>query len=243
MELDVGGQTRYLGDVLNLVAQGPVASEAAAYGAHQTVRDARRQSGIVRVGPDVAPSFKATSPVCHRRKNRPKRGRRLFVFGRARDPPPRNIHAAPRGVAATRPQRDHRHALIPQVHRCAAKRISNINADLPKVQWRTLDALGGFLLMSCLLVSFDAPWLEAGVFAAGTGALAALYLVLRDLSDPFGGHWSVCAAEEAIAKLVVRLGGGQNPRRRSVSPPPPPPPSRSGRVLRSASKAARAALP
>jgi hypothetical protein len=137
VELDIGGRTTKLGDILALVAEGPITSESAAGAIHQTLRD---------------------------------------------------------------------------VHRCAAKRISNINADLPLLQWRTLETLALMLGCSFSLVSLDNEWVEAIVFASGVAATALFYVVMRDLSDPFSGHWSVSAAEEAIHLLSVRLDGPRSPQ-------------------------------
>ena len=137
VELDIGGKTVKLGDLLRLVADGPITSESAAAAVHQTLRD---------------------------------------------------------------------------VHRCAAKRISNINADLPLLQWRTLETLALFIGASFSLVSLDNEWVEAVVFASGVAATALFYFVLRDLSDPFSGHWSVMAAEEAIHLLSVRIDGPRSPQ-------------------------------
>ena len=100
------------------------------------------------------------------------------------------------------------HQTLRDVHSCAAKSISNINADLPLLQWRTLETLAPLhrrvLLIACRL---DNEWVEAVVFASGVAATALFYFVLRDLSDPFSGHWSVMAAEEAIHLLSVRIDG------------------------------------
>ena len=137
VELDIGGKTVKLGDLLRLVADGPITSESAAAAVHQTLRD---------------------------------------------------------------------------VHRCAAKRISNINADLPLLQWRTLETLALFIGASFSLVSLDNEWVEAVVFSSGVAATALFYFVLRDLSDPFSGHWSVMAAEEAIHLLSVRIDGPRSPQ-------------------------------
>ena len=137
VELDIGGKTVKLGDLLRLVADGPITSESSAAAVHQTLRD---------------------------------------------------------------------------VHRCAAKRISNINADLPLLQWRTLETLALFIGASFSLVSLDNEWVEAVVFASGVAATALFYFVLRDLSDPFSGHWSVMAAEEAIHLLSVRIDGPRSPQ-------------------------------
>ena len=78
-----------------------------------------------------------------------------------------------------------------------AKRISNINADLPLLQWRTSKRQAYSSARPFLARRLDNEWVEPVVLRL-VYATALFYFVLRDLSDPFSGHWSVMAAEEAI---------------------------------------------
>ena len=56
---------------------------------------------------------------------------------------------------------------MPPRHRCAAKRVSNINADLPPLQWHALSAFGVLLVGSFGLLDLGSAKMEAAVLAIG----------------------------------------------------------------------------
>ena len=97
------------------------------------------------------------------------------------------------------------HNTIRDVHRCAAKRVSNINADLPALQWHTLGALATLLIASFLVLDLGHAKMEAAVFACVLASSNLFYLVLNDLSNPFHGSWSVSPASDAINKVVREM--------------------------------------
>ena len=75
----------------------------------------------------------------------------------------------------------------------------------PVMQWRTLVLLGFAQLFSFLLLDLSAPHLEALLFGLVTAASSLFYFVIADLSDPFGGFWSVEPAVTELATLELRL--------------------------------------
>ena len=97
------------------------------------------------------------------------------------------------------------HHALRDVDDARAQRVSQISADLPVMQWRTLVLLGFAQLFSFLLLDLSAPHLEALLFGLVTAASSLFYFVIADLSDPFGGFWSVEPAVTELATLELRL--------------------------------------
>lgn len=97
------------------------------------------------------------------------------------------------------------HDTVRDIHRCAAKRVSNINADLPPLQWHALSAFGVLLVGSFGLLDLGSAKMEAAVLAIGLASSALFYLVLSDLQNPFEGSWAVSPAAGSLEKFVAHM--------------------------------------
>ena len=93
------------------------------------------------------------------------------------------------------------HALT-SIAEARAVRVSQINADLPQVQFLTINMLGGLLLGSFLLTDLKNDQLEAALFGVIAGVATVLKQVLADLASPFSGSWSVGQAQKAGSDLL-----------------------------------------
>ena len=97
-------------------------------------------------------------------------------------------------------------ASVRQIERAAGTRISQVNADLPPAQWYTMSALSALLLGAFLLLDFG-PKLGPLLFGTVAAAAGVFAIVLSDLSNPFGGLWSVEPAHASVAALLSALEG------------------------------------
>ena len=97
-------------------------------------------------------------------------------------------------------------ASVRQIERAAGTRISQVNADLPPTQWYTMSALSALLLGAFLLLDFG-PKLGPLLFGTVAAAAGVFAIVLSDLSNPFGGLWSVEPAHASVAALLSALEG------------------------------------
>ena len=95
-------------------------------------------------------------------------------------------------------------AAVRDVDRAAAKRVSEINADLPPVHWVTMTGLSAVLLGAFLIVDLGQP-LGAALFAGVAGSAALFSVMLADVRDPFGGSWSVGAAGASVSVVLAGL--------------------------------------
>ena len=56
---------------------------------------------------------------------------------------------------------------------------------------------------SFVFVDIAGPRVEAAVFAAITGTTTLFYLILRDLSDPFGGVSGLSGSSSGVARVSL----------------------------------------
>ena len=96
-------------------------------------------------------------------------------------------------------------AAVRDVDRAAAKRVSEINADLPDAHWWTMYFLSLLLLGSFLIEDGVGQPLGATLFAGVSASAALFYGVLSDVRNPFGGSWSVGAARQAVSVVLDAL--------------------------------------
>ena len=95
-----------------------------------------------------------------------------------------------------------------------ALRLSNTCGELPDSHWVTLLALSVLTIGSFFLVDLAAPRLEALLFGVLATALRRILYMVSDMSDPFGGQWSVGDARAAAEALRFKLA-----RRESTTAP------------------------
>jgi hypothetical protein len=84
------------------------------------------------------------------------------------------------------------------------------------VQQLTERAIAGVLLLSFVLVDLGSPTLEAALFAVVCGSFYLINSFLDDLSDPFGGSWSVARRSRRDLEWVRPLATTMTPLRRAT---------------------------
>ena len=84
-------------------------------------------------------------------------------------------------------------------------RVSAIAAELPRIQTFAQRVVSVAVLLGFVLVDLGAPRLEALLFACLTAIFVLINIFISDLSDPFGGSWSVEPARDELKELVATL--------------------------------------